>query len=139
VLAVTGVRRVSGAVHAPIRERWLTGEPAVVSGYERMARIGALGKKALLLEDWKTLGELMNENHAIVRALGASGEANERLIAAALAAGAPGAKLAGAGDGGTIVALWPEPDPAPLLAALRREGAAALLRPGIEPGVRLEG
>jgi mevalonate kinase len=65
-----------------------------------------MGKKALMLEDWRTMATLMNENHAIQRDLGGSGESNERLIAAALAAGAPAAKLAGAGDGGTIIALW---------------------------------
>ena len=80
----------------------------------------------------------MNENHALVRELGGSGEPNERLIAAALAAGAPGAKLAGAGDGGTIVALWPDPDPRPLEDALRRAGAAALYRPEPADGVRVE-
>jgi mevalonate kinase len=80
----------------------------------------------------------MNENHALVRDLGGSGEPNEALIAAALAAGAPGAKLAGAGDGGTIVALCPFADATPLEAALRRAGAAALYRPRREPGVRIE-
>ncbi|MDX1648630.1 MAG: hypothetical protein R3263_02140, partial [Myxococcota bacterium] len=59
----------------------------------------------------------------------------ERLIAAAGEAGAPGAKLAGAGDGGTVVALWPDPDAAPLEGALRAAGAAALWRPEAgEPG-----
>jgi len=47
-----------------------------------------------VLGDWPALGRLMNENHAIQRDLGGSGEPNERLIAAALQAGAPGAKLA---------------------------------------------
>jgi mevalonate kinase len=104
---------------------------------ERMAALGSAGRRALLARDWAALGALMNENHALVRELGASGEPNERLIGAALAAGAPGAKLAGAGDGGTIVALWPDTDAGPLEAALRRAGAAALYRPRPEPGVEL--
>ena len=52
----------------------------------------------------------MNENHAIQRDLGGSGEANEHLIAAALDAGSWGAKLAGAGHGRDDLALHPEPD-----------------------------
>jgi mevalonate kinase len=67
------------------------------------------GKKALLRADWECLGEMMNEQHAIQRELGGSGEANERLIRAALDAGAWGAKLAGAGGGGTIALLHPDP------------------------------
>ena len=60
-----------------------------------------------MTEDWELLGQLMNENHAIQRDLGGSGDSNERLIDGSFAAGTLGAKLAGAGDGGTIIALWP--------------------------------
>ena len=138
VLAYTGVRHSSDSVHRPIRARWLAGEARVVAAYERVAEIGVLGKSALQRGDWAGLGRLMNENHAIQRGLGGSGPANEALIEAALAAGAPGAKLAGAGGGGTIVALWLERDAAPLESALRAAGAAAFYRPALVPGVRLE-
>jgi galactokinase/mevalonate kinase-like predicted kinase len=138
VLAFTGVRHSSDGVHRPIRGRWLAGEPEVRRAMERAAELGRLGTRALRAGALAELGGYMNENHALVRAIGGSGAANERLIAAALAAGAPGAKLAGAGDGGTIVALWTEPDARPLEDALRRAGAAALYRPALEPGVRLE-
>jgi galactokinase/mevalonate kinase-like predicted kinase len=138
VLGFTGVRHASGAVHKPIRERWLEGEAAVVSGYERMTEIARMGKKALLLEDWELLGRLMNENHAIQRDLGGSGESNERLIAAALEAGAPGAKLAGAGHGGTIIALWPDEDTDRLEKAMRQAGASRVHRPELSPGVTVE-
>jgi len=138
VLAVSGVMHSSDSVHRPIRARWLAGEREVVAAYERVAEIGIHGKTALLRRDWPALGRLMNENHAIQRDLGGSGPANERLIEAALAAGALGAKLAGAGGGGTIVALWIRPDATPLEAALRGAGASLLLRPAIAPGVRRE-
>jgi galactokinase/mevalonate kinase-like predicted kinase len=138
VLAFTGVRHHSGRVHAPIRERWERGEPDVVAACARMTAIGREGKRAFLLGDLARFGALMNENHALVRALGGSGEANERLIGAALGAGAAGAKLAGAGHGGTIAALWLGPDPAPLERALRAAGAAALFRCEPVPGVRVE-
>jgi galactokinase/mevalonate kinase-like predicted kinase len=138
VLAFTGVRHASGAVHKPIRERWLEGEATVVSGYKRMTEIARTGKKALLTADWPLLGRLMNENHAIQRDLGGSGESNEALIAGALKAGALGAKLAGAGHGGTIIALWPWSDAAPLEEALRAAGASEIYRPEIVPGAMVE-
>jgi len=137
VLGFTGVQHASSAVHKPLRERWLEGEPAVVKGYERIAELARMGKKALLLEDWATLGRLMNENHTIQRELGGSGESNERLISAALHAGALGAKLAGAGDGGTIIALWPRADASPLEEALYTAGATAIYRPEVAPGVTI--
>ncbi len=138
VLGFTGVRHSSGAVHKPIRERWVECEPEVVAGYRRVTEIARTGKKALLNQDWPLLGELMNENHAIQRALGGSGESNERLIAAALGAGAVGAKLAGAGDGGTIIALWPEEDSSSLEEALRQAGASATYRLYVAPGAIIE-
>jgi len=138
VLGYTGVQHASGEVHRPLRERWLEGEAAVVQGYERITEIARIGKKALILKDWPLLGRLMNENHAIQRDLGGSGESNERLIAAALEAGALGAKLAGAGSGGTIIALWPWSDTTPLEKALRTAGASAIYRPQIVPGATIE-
>lgn len=138
MLGYTGVQHASSAVHKPIRERWLEGEPSVVEGYKRITEIAQSGKKALLLGDWPAMGRLMNENHAIQRDLGGSGESNERLIAAALGAGALGAKLAGAGDGGTIIALWPWHDTTPLESALTEAGASAVYRPEIVSGVTFE-
>jgi galactokinase/mevalonate kinase-like predicted kinase len=138
VLGFTGVQHASGEVHKPIRERWLDGEAAVVEGYERITEIARMGKKALLLQDWPLLGRLMGENHAIQRDLGGSGESNENLIAAGLAAGAPGAKLAGAGSGGTIIALWPWEDAAPLEEALHAAGASVTYRLRVAPGATIE-
>ena len=138
VLAFTGVEHASSAVHKPIRERWLEGEAKVVEGYRRITEIARSGKKALIMEDWPLLGRLMKENHDIQRDLGGSGESNERLIAAALEAGALGAKLAGAGDGGTIIALWPWPDSEGLEDALRAAGASATYRLEVGPGVTVE-
>ena len=137
LLAHTGVQHASGDVHRPIRERWLEGEKEVVNAYKRITDVARMGKKALILQDWATLGRLMTENHAIQRDLGGSGETNERLVAAALAAGAPGAKLAGAGGGGTIITLCPKNDTRSLERTLRRAGAADIYRLELAPGVTL--
>src|SRR5262249_2456102 len=94
ILAHTGGQHPRGAVHKPMRERWLEGDREVVEAYVRIGKLAREGKKALLGRDWKLLGELMNENHDVQRRLGGSGPENERLIDAALKAGAYGAKLA---------------------------------------------
>lgn len=137
VLANTGIRRNSGSVHGGLRERWIAGEPAVVEGYATAANLARAGKSALLAGDWPAFGDLMNRNHAIQRDLGASGEANEKLIGAALAAGALGAKLAGAGRGGTIIALHPEPER--LGSILREAGADRVLLVKPSSGIVVEG
>ena len=90
IVAHTGVQHSSSAVHKPLRERWLDGEPAVVEGYQRIGKLAREGKRAFLDGDWERLARLMTENHAIQRDLGGSGPVNEQLIAAALDAGRPG-------------------------------------------------
>ena len=123
VLAHTGVRHHSGSVHTSPRDRWLGGEPAVVDGYLEVAGLARRGKRALLSGEWDMMATLMNRNHALVRDLGGSGEANEAMIAAALAGGATGAKLAGAGGGGTILALTHDREAT--VAALRAAGGGS--------------
>ena len=136
VLAHTGITHSSDAVHKPLRERWLEGDTAVRSGYEEIGRLAREGKKALMGQDWQRLGRLMNANHAVQRDLGGSGAANERLISVALAHGALGAKLAGAGDGGTIIALHLHPEE--MISALRQAGSEEIFYPQPGPGVCLD-
>jgi len=57
-----------------------------------------------------TLGPLLTENHRLLRALGVSTKALDHLVDFALQHGAHGAKLAGAGGGGVVLALAPEPE-----------------------------
>lgn len=136
VVAHTGIQRNSGVVHKSIRDRWMEGETAVVEGYRRIAELAWLGKKAILNRDWDSLGTLMNENHQIQRALGGSGPQNDYLIDVCLDNGALGAKLAGAGQGGTIVALTTEPDG--IVQALRSAGAKRIVWPRPVEGLAVE-
>lgn len=136
VLVHTGVPHSSDAVHKPLRERWLEGDPEVRQAYEEIAVLAREGKKALLGADWPRLGRLMNENHAIQRDLGGSGPVNEELIAIALNHGALGAKLAGAGGGGTIIALHLYPEE--MIAAMRAAGHEMIFRPVPSDGVCLD-
>lgn len=133
VLASTGVQRNSGAVHRPLRQRWEDGEAEVVEAYKRITELAWLGKKALLTRNWAALGACMNENHEITRNLGGSHEACDRLIQAARDAGALGAKLAGAGNGGTIIALTDERER--MAERLQAAGAFRIIFPEPGPGL----
>lgn len=136
LLAHTGVKHHSGSVHRSPRERWLAGETVVVEGYLEVARLARRAKRALLSCGWDELADLMNRNHAIVRDLGGSGESNEKLIAAALESGGRGAKLAGAGGGGTILVLTEDRERT--TQALLAAGADRILTPQPSPGLTVE-
>ena len=86
----------------------------------------------LLRQNWAEFGQLMGENHRLVDEMmtycglpGGAGEANNALIQAALAAGALGAKLTGAGCGGSVFALARPGHEEELVEALRAAAAAA--------------
>jgi galactokinase/mevalonate kinase-like predicted kinase len=133
LLAHTGVKHHSGSAHKPMRQRWLEGDPAVRVGYERIQHLARFGKAALLAGDWDRLAEAMNENQKIQYEFGASGEACDRLIEVALKNGAIAGKLAGAGQGGTILALTFEPERT--AQALKDAGAGRILTPSPSPGL----
>lgn len=70
----------------------------------------------------------MNENHRIQNSIADSGEQNNYMIKVALENGAVGAKLAGAGGGGTIIVLTFDPE----------RTKAALLQAGVDRFVELD-
>jgi len=136
MLVTTGVERLSGAVHGPMGDRWLRGERAVIEGMERIAAIGRAGAEALAAADWPGLAALMKENHEIIASLGGSGGGIDRLIAACESSGALAAKLAGAGLGGTVIALTHEPQD--LEKSLKAQGYYRFMPLAMASGVRLE-
>lgn len=122
VIVYTGIFRDSGDVHGCLRPRYLEeyeryraqgGEPPfMVRVMEAVGATAWRGKIALLEGDWATFGALMNENHRLVNEMmrycgfqEGAGWANNLLIETALAHGALGAKLTGAGGGGSVFAL----------------------------------
>jgi len=89
--------------------RRLRGRAVHGADHEGHRRHAWKGKIALLEGDLETFGRLMNENHRLVNEMmrycgfeQGAGEANNRIIAAGLSAGALGAKLTGAGGGGSV-------------------------------------
>ncbi len=77
-----------------------------------LARIGQIARQARdVLDDGPALGELMAENHRLLREIGVSTPVLDDLVSLAVGAGAFGAKLSGAGGGGIVVALCADPAP----------------------------
>jgi galactokinase len=120
----TGIERDSGDVHGQMRPRYLDEHdnwegpacdvPPMVCFMQGAWKTAWRGKIALLEGDLKTFGLLMNENHAWVNEMmeycgfaEGAGWANNLLIETALEHGALGAKLTGAGAGGSVFALVP--------------------------------
>lgn len=136
LLVTTGVERLSGSVHGPMAQRWMEGDAQVVQAMEAITELGWLAGGWVQKGDWNSLADAMTENHRLVSGLGGSGEPIDRLIGLCTKHGAKAGKLAGAGLGGTVIALTD--DPLHLEGALRREGYQRILQPEITEGLRLE-
>ena len=121
VLGSTGVRHNSGDVHGKMRPRYIKehdeyvargGEmPPMVRWMSSAWETAWRGKIALLKRDWTTFGTLMTRNHFLVNEMmnycgftDGAGWANNLFIEAARSH-ALGAKLTGAGGGGSVFAL----------------------------------
>ena len=101
--------------------------------------IGAVTQEALLqLHDPRALGTLMNTNHALLEALGVGHPALTRLVLAARAAGAFGAKITGAGGGGCMIALAPSRAKGSVAGAIRSCDAQAIMTTLDTEGARKE-
>jgi mevalonate kinase len=73
----------------------------------RAEEIAAEGRKALDAYDLRKVGELMNENHALLQGIEVSSKELDFLVDIARKHGAMGAKLTGGGGGGCMTALTP--------------------------------
>ncbi|RLE81823.1 MAG: hypothetical protein DRJ51_02985 [Thermoprotei archaeon] len=128
LIVYLSIPRDSGAIHKVFRRAYLReymlwrkglierSEAKILNAMKRVGLTAIEGKTALLEEDWETFGKLMNINHKWVnyamRLAGfkdGAGYYNNAVIRFALRKGALGAKLSGAGGGGSVLVLT-EPD-----------------------------
>jgi len=104
----TGVARSTREVVADVLARAEATWEASKHLYRAADEIVGLALDAIQRGDARLLGELMDLNQGLLNALGASSLPIEKVVFAARAAGALGAKLTGAGRGGAVLVLAPE-------------------------------
>ena len=92
---------------AGVRERREQSVGQYDSIFEQIDSLSLVGRAALERGDYAELGRLMNICHGLLTAIEVSTPELEAMVTIARAAGAVGAKLTGAGGGGSIVALCP--------------------------------
>lgn len=130
IVANTGVEAATSEVNSRVRV-WLAEKPN--SRLQYFQTIGALSRAAVPLlarGDWDELGRLMNLNQLVLEKIGVSCPEADRLIEAALRAGAFGAKISGSGGGGIVIVLCPE-DRQPLIVESLAAAGGTVLSPEI--------
>ena len=85
--------------------------PSLFAGLcESATMVTSLCSEALTRGDVATLGQLMTYSHAVLARAGASNKRLDTLVDLCMSSGCLGAKLTGAGGGGSVLAV-PPPDP----------------------------
>jgi hydroxymethylglutaryl-CoA reductase len=107
VVASSGQPGITRDQVAAVRRRYEQQQRLVSQIFEEIDAISLAGAEALRRVDYDDLGSLMNICHGLLNALGVSTPELEKMVGLARSAGAIGAKLTGAGGGGSIVALCP--------------------------------
>jgi mevalonate kinase len=123
VVGNTGISAATGPLVAKVKERVDRDRLAA----DAIREIGVLtldGLRALQRKDLESAGRLMDRDHALLTQLGVGHPALDRLVEAARPS-SYGAKLTGAGGGGSIVALTDRPGPT--AEAIRAAGGTAFV------------
>ncbi len=128
----SGVRAPTRETVAEVRRGWEADKVKWESLFDQIGNIALAARHSIEGGEWQALGELMNRNHALLQEMHISSPELDRLVEAARAAGALGAKLSGGGRGGNMIALV-HPESAPQVTrALEQAGARNVIRTWVE-------
>jgi mevalonate kinase len=126
LIANSGVASSTREMVAGVRARHEAAPHRYDALFDRMGALASRARHALETGALPLLGKLLNENHDLLQDVGVSHPALDRLVDAARAAGALGAKLTGAGGGGNVIALVPPERAATVQEAVRAAEATQL-------------
>ena len=127
VIGDTGVKSPTKIAVGDVRRVWEADRERYEALFDQIGSIAERARAAIEAGEVEALGPLMSENHALLREIGVSSPELERLVAAAKAAGAAGAKLVGGGRGGNMIALVNESTQARVERALADAGAKGVI------------
>jgi mevalonate kinase len=134
VIGDTGIASPTAIAVGDVRRAWQSDPTHYEALFDIAGRISLAARQAIQAGRPQELGPLMDENHACLYEMGVSCPELDRLVGAARAAGALGAKLSGGGRGGNMIALAADAERAAVIAgALRASGAVNTLITTVQP------
>ena len=108
VIASSGIKGHTKEQVAGVRARYDDNRELYTTIFDEIDELSIAGAVALRNCDYAALGSMMNVCQGFLNAIEVSAPELEKIIAIARQSGAVGAKLTGAGGGGSIVALCPD-------------------------------
>lgn len=123
VIGDTGISALTKESVGDVRSLWLRDTVNFENYFNEIAQIALIARRSIESGRPELLGELMDQNHALLQNLTVSSSELDRLVEAARSAGALGAKLSGGGRGGNMIALVEQPKAESVADALISAGA----------------
>ncbi|HSH04408.1 MAG TPA: mevalonate kinase [Anaerolineae bacterium] len=133
LIADTGQRSATKDVVGDVRRQWEANPAKFNQLFTQCGQLTLAAQTAIAHGQQAELGHLLSQNHALLQQMSVSNEALDRLVAAAAAAGALGAKLSGAGRGGNMIALVTPTQQTAVQDALYQAGATNVIPTTIHP------
>lgn len=127
VIADTGIPAPTNESVGDVRRLWLSDTPRWEAVFDKIGEIAFAARCAIEVGLYEWLGELMNQNHALLQELSVSSPELDTFVEAARQAGAFGAKLSGGGRGGNMIALVKSDVADTVALALRQVGAKNII------------
>ena len=133
VIGGTGISAPTKEAVGDVRKLWEADKDKWESVFDKIGRIVKSAKEKIEGGKREELGELMNQNHALLQELTVSSPDLDRLVDAARKAGALGAKMSGGGQGGNMIALLKPEIAEAVLRSLKEAGAKNTIITTINP------
>ncbi|MFH0875909.1 MAG: mevalonate kinase [archaeon] len=127
LIALTGIKKQSTKeIVLDVRKKYNSDNENMAKYFNEMENIAIFAKSAIEKGDIEKIGDLMNQNQSYLSKISVSSPEIDRLIDIALATGAYGAKLSGAGRGGNIIVAGKQKDYGTIKKNLLKQGAQSV-------------
>jgi mevalonate kinase len=133
LIANTGIEAPTKEAVGDVRQLYEANPSELSQTFEAIGEVVRRGYSAMQTGNLVEMGRAMNDNHRLLQQLTVSSEALDRLVDAALANGALGAKLSGGGRGGNMIALVTSETASQVKKALLNAGAISVIETDVHP------
>jgi mevalonate kinase len=123
VIGDTGIPAPTKESVGDVRKLWEANQPNWEAIFDQVGKIARTAREVIEKGDTSKLGQLMDQNHALLQEMTVSSPELDKLVTAARQAGALGAKMSGGGRGGNMIALAPQDLADEVSQSLLRAGA----------------
>lgn len=137
VIGDTGISAPTKQSVSDVRRLWTKDKCRWESIFDQVGQLTLMARRVIESGQPALLGDLMDQNHALLQAMIVSSPELDRLVRAARKAGALGAKMSGGGRGGNMIALV-TPEMAETVArSMQEAGAKNTIVTSVNPWISL--